>query len=93
MQSLAPSENRIPVNTIFKLVVTPPALMALEVSFHADKLPVSIAEFEKTTEDGPDTFVRVRTLGVDSRVALIRERARRGLVGFRWTYASSLSTT
>lgn len=93
MQFLAHDENRIPVNTIFKLVVTPPALLALEVSFHADKLPVSIEEFEKTTEDGPDTFVRVRTLGVDSRVALIRERARRGLVGFRWTYASSLSTT
>jgi transcriptional regulator with XRE-family HTH domain len=89
LQFLAHDDNHIPVNTIFKLVVTPPALLALEVSFHPDKLPVLIEEFEKATEDEPDSFVRVRTLGSDSRVALIRERARRGLVGFRWSYADS----
>ena len=72
---------------LYRLVVTSRSMMVLDLGFHPDCLPVRIEEFERATDNGPDLFVRQRTLSPDRRVTLVRERARRGIVGLRWEYA------
>jgi transcriptional regulator with XRE-family HTH domain len=86
VQFLVHDANGIPVTTVYNLISTPPLLYAIEVTFHSDRLPVQVEEFERSAQESADTFVRTRALSSDRRVTLVRERARRGIVGFRWTY-------
>lgn len=87
LQYAVHDENRIPVTSISKLVLTPPAVLAIELNFHPQMLPAWIEEFERAPHGGPDRFTRRRVLGTDRRISLIREPARRGLVGLRWGHA------
>jgi transcriptional regulator with XRE-family HTH domain len=80
-------ENERPSMFFTKVLPNPKAMIASELTFHPHRLPVHLEEYERASEDGPDLLVRSRTLGFDRRVSLIRERARRGLVGLRWSYA------
>ncbi len=79
--------NPLPADCYFILLNNSRAFIALQMTFHPDRLPVQIEEFEKFTDTGPGVFVRNRTLGLDHKVSLVRERARRGVVGLRWTFA------
>ncbi len=72
---------------LYRYVLTPRAMMVMDLGFHPDRLPIKIEEFERAAEHGPDLFVRQRTLSPDRRVTMVRERARRGIVGLRWEYA------
>jgi hypothetical protein len=72
---------------LYRLVVTSRSMMVLDLGFHPDCLPVRLEEYERATDSSPDLFVRQRTLSPDRRVTLVRERARRGIVGLRWEYA------
>lgn len=79
-------DNRQRADCYFKLFTTPRAFLALEVTFHPDCLPVLVEEYERLSVAGPDILVRNRILGLDSKVAVVRERARRGVVGLRWRF-------
>ena len=72
---------------LYRLVVSPRSMMVIDLGFHPDCLPVRLEEYERAIDNGPDLFVRQRTLSPDRRVTLVRERARRGIVGLRWEYA------
>lgn len=71
----------------YALLTTPRTMMILDLGFHPDRLPVRIEEFERAVDNGPDLFVRERTLSPDRRVTIVRERTRRGVAGLRWEYA------
>lgn len=87
LQYVVHDDNRIQVTSVAKLVLTPPAVLSLELNFHPERVPIWIEEYEQAPNGGPDRFTRRRILGTDRRISLIREPARRGLVGFRWAYA------
>lgn len=87
LQYVVHDDNRIQVTSVAKLVLTPPAVLSLELNFHPERVPIWIEEYEQAPNGGPDRFTRRRVLGTDRRISLIREPARRGLVGFRWAYA------
>lgn len=63
------------------------AMVSLEVSFHPDRVPVHIEEFEHSPETGTDRYQRPVVIGPDRRTSLVRERSRPGMIGLRWTYA------
>lgn len=71
----------------YQLVTDPRAMRVLDFGFHRDRLPVRIEEFERAVDNGPDLYVRERVLSPDHRVAIVRERTRRGVAGLRWEYA------
>lgn len=78
--------NRQRADRFFRFLATSRAFLALEVTFHADCLPVLVEEYELLSIGGPEILVRNRLLGPDRRVAVVRERARRGVVGVRWRF-------
>lgn len=80
-------ENPAPCELFYRLVLTPRSMVVIDLGFHPDCLPVRLEEFERAVDTGPDLFVRQRTLSPDRRVTVVRERARRGVVGLRWEYA------
>lgn len=63
------------------------AFVAIELTFHPDCLPVQIEEFERLSAAGPDIVNRNRQLDSGGQVSLVRERARRGILGLQWSYA------
>lgn len=87
IQYLVRDDNHLPAQSHFLLVNFPRVFLAMELAFHPDCLPVRIEEFERVAESGPDLVSRNRLLGSDRKVALVRERARRGVVGMRWMFA------
>ncbi len=87
LHSMTYDDNQEPSLLFYRLVVTPRSMIVVDLGFHPDCLPVRLEEFERAVDSGPDLFVRQRTLSPDRRVTVVRERARRGVVGVRWEYA------
>lgn len=79
--------NPIPSDSYYQLLRTARTFMALDMTFHPECLPVRVQEFERLVDSGPDVVARNRMLGADYKVALVRDRARRGVVGLRWDFA------
>jgi transcriptional regulator with XRE-family HTH domain len=71
----------------FKVLDMQSAFVAIELTFHPDCLPVQIEEFERLSAAGPDIVNRNRQLDSGGMVSLVRERARRGILGLQWSYA------
>jgi hypothetical protein len=78
--------NRQRADCYFKMLNTARAFMALEVAFHPECLPVLVEEYERLVATGPDIVSRNRMLASDRTVSVVRERARRGVVGLRWSF-------
>lgn len=78
--------NTIPSTEFAKPILAAATFSGLEVTFHPDRLPVHVEEYERTDSPPRDT-VRPVTLAHGSRVDLVRERAPKGIIGVRWRYA------
>lgn len=64
-------------------------LNALVVTFHPDRLPVQVEQFERHDLHGPDLSVLPLYLGSSRQVSVVRERDRRGVLGIRWQFADA----
>lgn len=78
--------NTMPSTEFRKVIVRPSVASSIEATFHPAKLPVQVVEYERTHEDGPETYTRALTLGANWRATAVRQPARPRIFGLRWTF-------